>query len=297
MSEVAATTLPAMQRIVIHADDVGMCHGTNVAFSELFHHGTISACSVMVPCPWYPETAAMAAADPTLDVGVHLTLTSEHQYYRWGPVTRQPASAGLTDEHGFLWPTVAQVQANAHPDAVEEEWRAQIDRALAAGIDVTHLDAHMGAALAPEWCDRYVRLGIEYGVPVLLTSTWEGYEPGPHVKGAGEEVFRGPVEIARDAGMPLFGWVLETDFGRARDQPVDYEAKLRSTDRELVYCAFHPCRPGPGEVEAIEPGSHHVRVDEYELFRTDGWKGWLDAQPFEVVGMRTLRDDWRATRA
>jgi hypothetical protein len=96
--------------------------------------------------------------------------------------------------------------------------------------------------------------------------------------------------------MPVFGRVLETDFSRPRGAPVDYQTKLHSSDEELVYCAFHPCRPGPGEVEEIEPSSHHVRVDEYELFRTDGWLTWLEQQPFEVIGMKGLRDEWKAQR-
>lgn len=282
------------KRIVIHADDVGMCHGANQAFIELSRLGTISAGSVMVPCPWFSEVAAAAAADGSLDVGVHLTLNSEQQWYRWGPVSQPPRSAGLTDDDGYLWRTVAEVRANAHPDAVEAEWRAQIDRALAAGIDVTHLDAHMGSALAPEWCDRYVAVGDEYGVPVLITATFAGYDPNNHLTGTTEEQFAGFVGAARAAGMPVFGRVLETDFGRPRGGPVDYRAKLHSSDEELVFCAFHPCRPGPGEIEQIEPGSHHVRVDEYELFRTGEWVEWLAAQPFEVIGMRALRDEWRA---
>ncbi|MEL6890254.1 MAG: ChbG/HpnK family deacetylase, partial [Actinomycetota bacterium] len=176
------------QRMVIHADDVGFCHGANVAFVELSELGTITAGSVMVPCPWFTEIASIAAADadsrePTLDVGVHLTLTSEHRWYRWGPVSQPSRLAGLTDDIGNLWSTVAEVRAHAHPDAVEAEWRAQLDRALDAGIDVTHLDAHMGAALAPEWCDRYVALGAEYGVPALITSTFAGYGPQNHLRG------------------------------------------------------------------------------------------------------------------
>ncbi len=157
------------QRIVIHADDVGMCHGTNVAFVELSHSGAISAGSVMVPCPWSSETLEVAAADARLDLGVHLTLNAEQRYYRWRPITRPSKAAGLTDDAGYFWRTVADVRAHAHPDAVEAEWRAQIEQALLAGVDVTHLDAHMGSALAPEWCDRYVALGVEYGVPALIT--------------------------------------------------------------------------------------------------------------------------------
>ena len=283
-----------MRRIVIHVDDVGMCHGANQAFIELSRLGTISSGSVMVPCPWFPELATAAAADPTLDVGVHLTLNAEQQGYRWGPVSRPPASAGLTDGDGYLWRDVASVRRNAHPEAVETEWRAQIDRALAAGIDVTHLDAHMGSSLAPEWCDRYLALGVEYRVPALITSTLSAYDPNNHLAGVNESTFSEFVDAARAAGMPVFDRVLETDFSRPRDVPVDYRAKLHSTDVDLVYCAFHPCRPGPGEIENIEPGTHHVRVDEYELFGTNEWNSWLQEQDFEVIGMRQLRDNWRA---
>jgi hypothetical protein len=273
-----------------------MCHGANEAFRELSHAGAITAGSVMVPCPWFSELAEMAAGDGALDVGVHLTLTSEHRGYRWGPVSRPPPSAGLTDASGHLWPTVAEVRAGAHPEAVEAEWRAQIELALAAGIDVTHLDAHMGAALAPEFCDRYVAVGVEYDVPVLITSTIGAYGPNDHLAGTTEGDFAPFVESARSAGMPVFDVVLETDFGRPRGGAVDYEAILTSTDEPLVYCAFHPCRPGPGEIEHIEPDAHHVRVDEYELFRSQGWRAWLDSQRFATIGVRELRDEWRERR-
>jgi predicted glycoside hydrolase/deacetylase ChbG (UPF0249 family) len=290
-------TADTRTQIVIHADDVGMCHGANRAFFELSRNGSISAGSVMVPCPWFSEVAAEAVADPGLDVGVHLTLNSEQQHYRWGPVSQPSKAAGLTDGDGYLWRSVADVRANAHPDAVETEWRAQIDKALAAGIDVTHLDAHMGSALAPEWCERYVAVGVEYGVPALITSTFAAYDPNNHLAGTTEEQFAEFVAGATEAGMPVFGRVLETDFSRPRGAATNYPGKLHSTDAQLVYCAFHPCRPGPGEVEEIEPGSHHVRVDEYELFKTEGWVTWLRDQPFEVIGMRQLRDGWLAGRA
>ena len=233
----------------------------------------------------------------TLDVGVHLTLNAEQAGYRWSPLSRPSAAAGLTDEHGYCWHTVAEVRANAQPDAVEAEWRAQIDRALEAGIDVTHLDAHMGSSLAPEWCDRYLALGVEYGVPALITSTLGGYGPNNHLADVSEEQFAPYVAQARAAGMPVFDRVLETDFGRARGAEHDYPGLLTSTTDDLVYCAFHPCRPGPGEIEMIEPGAHHVRVDEYVLFGTDEWLAWLTAAPFEMIGMRGLRDDWRSSRS
>ncbi len=293
-SQPVSPSSPTRQRIVIHDDDVGMCHGTNTAFAELCALGTISSGSVMVPCPWFLETAALARDNATLDVGVHLTLNAEKVHYRWRPVSSPPASAGLTDDSGMMWRSVADVRRHANPEAVEAEWRAQIDRALAAGIDVTHLDAHMGSALAPEWCDRYIALGIEYGLPALITATLADYGPNKHLSGTTEEQFAVFVDQARAARMPVFGRVLETDFSRARGAAVDYQALLSSSDADLVFCAFHPCALGPGEVEVIEQDSYHVRTDEHALFASLQWRAWLDEQPFEVSGMRVLRDEFRA---
>ncbi len=278
---------------MIHADDVGMCHGANQAFVELSHFGTITSGSVMVPCPWFTEIAEAAAGDDTLDCGIHLTLNAEKACYRWGPVSTAGPSSGLVDEHGFLWRTVAEVRRNAHPDAVEQEWRAQIDRALAFGVNVTHLDAHMGSALAPEWCDRYVAVGIDYGVPVLITDSLAAYGPRRHVASppeaqAADEAIRSAAADARAAGMPVFDVVLETDFSRAPQEPAAYQEMLGSLEENLVFCAFHPNAPGGAEIEVIEPDSFHVRTDEYELFGTDGWKEWLMSQPYELTSMADL---------
>lgn len=288
-----------MTRIVIHEDDVAFCQGANDAFLELSLLGTVSSGSAMVPCPWFHDLVVHAADADEVDIGVHLTLTSEHEGYRWSPITRPSPAAGLTDEHGYMWHRVHQVREHAHPDAVEEEWRAQLDRALSAGLDVTHLDAHMGAALAPEWCARYVALGVEYGIPALITTDLDAYGPNNHLTGTAEETFAEFVHQARSAGMPVFDVVLETDFRRPRGAPVDYETMLTEADAapdlDLIYCAFHPC--APGEAERIDHEWWHVRTDEYDLFRRRSWKAWLGEQPFEVIGMRELRDEFRAARS
>ena len=250
----------------------------------------------MVPCPWFPEITAAAAADPSLDLGVHLTLCAEQAGYRWRPVSNATAASGLIDSDGYLWRDVASVRRHAHPEAVEVEWRAQIDRALAAGIDVTHLDAHMGAALSPEFCNRYVRVGADYRLPVLITGVLSRYAPhGLHLADVSDMAFAPYAAYAAKVGTPLFDQVVETDFQRPCEQPADYRAVLSGIDGDLTFCAFHPA--APGDIDAIEPKAAHVRTDEYELFRTDEWRDWLAAQPFELVGMRTLRDEYRAAHA
>jgi len=279
-----------VSRVVIHQDDVGMCHGANVAFVELSRRGTITCGSVMVPCPWFTEIAEQAAADPTLDLGVHLTLTSEKAHYRWRPLTAPPASAGLTDATGHLWRDVGSIRRHADPDAVEAELRAQVEQALAAGIDVTHLDAHMGAALAPELGDLYVRLADEHRLPVLLTGSLGAYGPGDHLAGGTEDEYAPLVEAARSAGRAIFDEVRETPWSRRRDEPArsTYESMFADLPDGLTFMALHP--NAPGELEAIEPATAHIRTAEYELFRGEDWAAWLAAQSFEPVGMRALGD-------
>ena len=146
----------------------------------------------------------MARADPTLDLGVHLTLNSEKQPYRWRPLTNPPRPAGLTDEAGYFWSTVPAVRKHAAPEAVEAELRAQIDAALDAGIDVTHLDGHMGAAMMPEFVDIYFRLGRDYNLPILLVKDLRRFNPMTYAGSASNEKYDGVVAKAHAAGDPIF---------------------------------------------------------------------------------------------
>ena len=285
-------------RVVIHADDVGMCHGANTAYFELSALGICTAGSVMVPCPWFLETAERATADPSLDLGVHLTLTAEKTHYRWRPLTAPPASAGLTDPHGYFWPDVTSLRRNAHPDAVEAELRAQIDLALDAGIDVTHLDDHMGAVMAPEFCDRYIALGREYGLPILLTPELGSYGPIHNLPGVDENAYRAHVDAARDAGFHIFDRVLETPWDRPEPAEAAYKRLFGAAAGGTSFMALH--FNAPGELQFIEPKSAYIRTEEYDLFRSDGFRAWLADQPFALTGMRefrtALRDSWDSDR-
>ncbi|MER8417111.1 polysaccharide deacetylase family protein [Mesorhizobium sp. M1329] len=283
------------KRIVLHEDDVGMCHGANSAFLELSGLGVCSSGAVMVPCPWFLEMAESTVANPALDLGVHLTLNSEKQHYKWRPLTAPSRAAGLTDELGFLWPDVATTRRKAVPQAVEAELRAQIDTAYRAGIDVTHLDAHMGAALSPEFCDIYIKLGLEYQLPVLLTKTLSAYSPNDNLVGVTEEAFQRGVALARAGGFAIFDAAIQTTWGRPRSRPIEpaYKALIEGVREGLTFFCLH-CN-APGELELIEPRAAYIRTEEYELFRDQGFRDWLAAQPIEIIGMKPLREELRAT--
>ena len=284
--------------IVLHQDDVGMCHGANVAFAELSKLGSITSGSVMVPCPWFAEAANIAASDSRLDLGVHLTLTAEKEFYRWRPLSTSKQNSGLFDDQGFMWRDVTSVRRNANIDAVNIELRAQIDLAIAHGVDVTHLDAHMGATLSPEFCSIYIDLGVEYKLPILITEKLSSYGPNNHIVGVTDEHFSEFVTKARSHGLPIFDRVLETNFSRpAKSALADdaYEEMFTKYDESLVFAALHP--NAPGEVEVIEPNHFHVRTREYEIFKSSRYLNWLQTKQIKPIGMRQIRDQFRKSIA
>ncbi len=155
--------------LIIHADDIGVAHSVNSATILAFEGNGISSASIMVPCPWFPEIAAYIKENPNNDFGLHLTLTSEWKNYRWGGISPDSEIPGLLNSQGFLYGSSEQVIKNAKPEEVEKEIRAQVERALAFGIQPTHLDSHMGVLFAtPEFFKAYLKVGADYNIPVFV---------------------------------------------------------------------------------------------------------------------------------
>jgi predicted glycoside hydrolase/deacetylase ChbG (UPF0249 family) len=153
--------------LMVHADDLAVSHSQDRAsFTALDRHAA-SAASIMVPCPWLTEVAAYAKAHPDADLGLHLTLTSEWQSYRWGPVASRNEVPGLLGPDGNLWPDVPFVTKHASAAEVEKEIRAQIERAMAVGIRPTHLDSHMGTLFEPAYFPVFVKVAREYRLPFM----------------------------------------------------------------------------------------------------------------------------------
>ena len=154
--------------LIIHADDLAVAHSVDAASFDALDKGAISSASIMVPTPWITEVAAYAKAHPNADLGLHLTLTSEWETYRWGSVEPADKVPSLLDSAGTFPMDEKVVAARAKPVEVERELRAQIERALALGIRPTHLDSHMGALFStPELMATYVKVAREYRLPFL----------------------------------------------------------------------------------------------------------------------------------
>ena len=282
---------PDARVLIPHIDDVGVCHGANRAFAELAGQGFVTTASVMVPCPWFPETADLVREQPELDVGVHLTLTSESRTCRWRPISTTSRQSGLIDDAGFMWPDVPSVRRHADRRAVESELRAQIEAALAAGIDVTHLDTHMGAAAAPEFVEIYLELGREYQLPVLLPERIETYvavlDMGPVDTGLYAQL----QAEARAAGMPVIDEFAMGLAMRHLGCEEAYRQMVEQAASGVTYVSLH-CST-PGEVERLHPQDADWRIAEYRLFDHPAFLDWAARQDVELIGFRPIRELYR----
>jgi predicted glycoside hydrolase/deacetylase ChbG (UPF0249 family) len=233
--------------LILHVDDAGMSFDSNEGAEQALTKGTATSCSVMMPCPWVPAFIHFLSEHPNVDAGLHLTLTSEWKDYRWGPLAGQPATPGLVDKEGALWPDVADVVRHASADEVEKEIRAQLQRARAMGFEPTHLDSHMGTLFASAaFLQRYMKLGIENHIPVMLPG---GHDSLIKVQQAAPEAqieqFRQLGRMLWSAGLPVlddlhnftYGWPVPTGIQ-------DDDKKLQQYRTQLYIKALQTLQPG-----------------------------------------------------
>jgi len=279
---------PDERLIIFHVDDVGMCEASVRAFGDLWAAGAVSSGAGVVPCPWFPAVAELCRTHPDVDMGVHATLNAEWAHYRWRPVSTLDPATGLVDEEGYLHRRQPAVLSRATPDAVQAEIRAQMDRALAAGIDVTHLDAHMLTAVFPRFAPGYLAEAARARVPAMF--------PSPALAARLEQTFGPAVAVetgsmaARLAGegYPVVDAFDAMPLNEPRAQ-LDYaKYRLRQTGPGLTHFVLHPAVDTP-ELRAI---CHDwaCRVANYRAFLSPDLRQFITDEGFRIVGYRALRD-------
>jgi hypothetical protein len=213
---------PTGSRVVIfHVDDAGMSHDSNLGAIEAMEKGVATSTSIMFPCSWVSEMAHYIKQHPTTDAGLHTTLTSEWKNYRWGPLAGKRAVPSLVDKEGCLWSNMLPGKL-PKADEVDIELRAQLDRCRTMGIVPTHLDSHMGAVFAsPQFFRRYVQLGIENGIPVMVPGGHLQYSArsqsplGPMIRQAAKQLW--------DAGLPVLD---DLHTGAGVKKPAEKKAQI-----------------------------------------------------------------------
>ena len=268
--------------LIIHADDLGVSHSENMASIHVMEKGVVSSGSIMVPCPWFPEIAAYAKSHPNADLGLHLTLTSEWKRYKWGPVSSHSEVSSLLDDQGYLSETTGGFLKRAKPADVEKELRSQIERAKQFGIDPTHFDGHMAAAISsPEFLEILLKLGREYKVPVHVGREFSqlfGFDFGKHMTEKDINVDRTIMASGPDykKGMENF-----------------YTQQLKSLQPGLSVILLHAAYDND-EMQAVtveyEDYGATWRQHDVNFFTSEKCKKLIAHEKIKVITWREVRD-------
>jgi hypothetical protein len=264
---------PDDRLLIVTCDDLGSSRAANVAVYESLRSGLATSASLMVPCPWARDAAAQYRGE---DVGVHLTLNAEWETYRWGPITSAPS---LLDGDGGFPRTIEDTWDHADVEEVRRECRAQIERAILWGFDVSHLDSHMGTLqLRPEFFDVYLELAVDFGLPVRM---------GP---AGGERAVGFPYrDLAAAEGLIFPDHLVVTPVG-ARHA---IEQAVFALGPGVTEIFLHPA-VDTDELRASHP-DWAGRVEDHALLCADpSFSDLLDRAGVTLIGSRELRDLQRA---
>ena len=274
--------------VIIHTDDIGMCHASIQAYSELVDYGLISSGATMVPCSWFPQVVAYCRQHSKLDMGVHLTLTSEWDNYRWSPVSTRHIDSGMIDAEGYFYRRSEETQSNGNPKAIQTELQTQLERAISAGIEVTHLDTHMNTVAHPKFVNSYLQLAIQHKLPFLFPRQDEaGFRKlGLHSEIA--SIAASLVNYLEDQGIPLVDYAAGLDL----DKPIDRLEQAKQAMSDLPYgithFIIHPSRE-TSELKAIAP-DWQSRVADYKTFMDDKLRQHIVDIGVQIIGYKTLKE-------
>ncbi len=260
---------PGTKLLIVNCDDLGSSRSANVAVYEALRDGVATSATLMVPCPWARDAAAMYRGE---DVGVHLTLNAEWETYRWGPITHSPS---LLDGDGGFPRTLDDVWEHADLEEVRKECRAQIERAIYWGFDASHLDSHMGAMqLRPEFFDVYLEMAVEFRLPLRMAAA-----------GAQRLIGFPYRTLAEQEGVVFADHFVYTHVGSRRT----VERALFELQPGVTELHFHPAAD-TDELRASHPDWAH-RVDDYAcLTRDPAFRDLVERAGATSIGYRELRD-------
>ena len=280
--------------VIIHTDDIGMCQASLAAFADLVDFGLISSGATMVPCPWFPQVAAYCRAHPSVDLGVHLTLTCEWDAYRWGPISTRDAATGLIDEEGYFYRQSEPVQEHGDPAAIQMELLAQVERALKARIDVTHVDTHMGTVMHQKFIPAYLRVAAQYRLPPMLPRWSQALQ---HEMGIDVETATFATRVMPEIeaqGVPMFDHLAMMPLDEPAHRVEIAKRLFDALPPGLSYFILHPAMDTP-ELRAIAP-DWPSRVADYKAFTSPELRDYVRNSGIHVIGYRTLRDLMRAAQ-
>lgn len=233
---------PAGKKVIIlHADDAGMCEEANIATFNYLQNSQIQSAAGMPPCEWFDEFAAWAIEHPEKDLGLHLTLTSEWQTYRWGPVASPESVPTLIDQDGFLWHEVPDVVQHATVEEVEKEVRAQIEKAISLGMKIDHIDTHMGTLYGKmSYAMAFVKIAQEYNIPAMVID-FQNEEVVRRFSEQGYPIDKETYKLFSDYKLPKLDDFYAVIDGNSYEEKLQiFYQMVKSIKPGLTEIIFHP---------------------------------------------------------
>jgi hypothetical protein len=288
--------------LILHVDDAGMSWDSNEGAKRALTEGVASSVSVMMPCPWVPGFVKFLKASPKVDAGLHLTLTSEWNEYRWGPLSGKKNVPGLVDTEGAMWSSVENTVLHSNADEIEQEILSQLDRARTIGFEPTHLDSHMGTLFAkPEFLQRYIKVGISNQIPVMF--------PGGHNSMIAEQnkideatlkQFQATGKMIWEGGLPVLDDLHNRSYGWSFTGTPKSKSELQNFVTKQYIESIRQLKPGltmvimhctlPTEVFSKISDSGNVREGDLLAMTNPALKKFIEQEKIIITTWREVME-------
>ncbi len=276
---------PDAKLLIVHADDLGFTHSVNAASIKALESGAVNSASIMVPCPWFPEIADYAKSHLDFDFGLHLTLTSERVYYRWGPVAPAGKVPSLLDNNGYLHHDWTR-ETHIDPAEAEIELRAQIDRAYAMGVRPTHLDSHQYRldSTNQDLFEVALRLAHQYKLPFFVTRDW--FADFPYL-----EKTLGPIDVVIDHTITIQPDVFAAATTAPEKWAAFYNKAIRNMQPGVTELVIHLAYDDP-EMRAAtrerDTWGAAWRQRDFDFFTSAAFRQLLRDQHIQLITWRQI---------
>lgn len=287
---------PAGKKVImLHADDAGMCEEANIATKDLLINGHIQSAAAMPPCPEFEEMIEWAKEHPDIDLGLHLTLTSEWKTYRWPSVSPVEEVPGLIDDEGMLWRSVREVVENASAEEVAKEVRAQIEKSIAMGYRPDHIDTHMGTLYGhPEFARTYLDIAMEYGIPANAIDMSDSLVVA-YYREAGYPITDEMIKYLEDYTLPKVDNFTSAPNAKTYEEKVQaFKDLIKSLKPGLTEIIFHPSVPSEN-LKSIT-GSWQQRNWEAEMFADPDLKQFFEEEGIIFTNWKEIMRRFEKTK-
>jgi len=279
---------PKDRLVIVHVDDIGLCQSNVEGLADLNEVGIITSASVMMPTAWSSMATAYAKAHPTMDIGVHMTVTSEWESNRWGALSTVDTSSGLLDPDGYLWQHGEDLLARAKGKVIKKEMEAQAKAAIAQGMVPTHFDSHQFVVLQGYIMD-YISLCLKYGVPpIFIRRDKAGFQAIGGIDPGFISMAVLMVKTLELFKIPLLDNMYMMPLENPDTRLEDTQAILKQITPGITMFICHCTKPSP-ELPAITSDSPG-RFADYQTWMNEDMRRFLQSEGIHTIGWGALKN-------